>query len=284
MNEPWKTKIPERTRISFRKGRPLPLCLLPALGLAALSILPGRAASPNDSSEDIPSIELFFQAGALEEADAKPALEAISRSWRDAYTAMLVELGGPTYPEIKTRLFRFLGKQTGQFFGEDSQRWLRWVWKQPYQPHPEYLIYNRYFATESLMFQVAERDRRLRNKAEILGIVLSPYSPDAKEQPLAISSRFLKKKPVFRTELAGHSLTILTTRAGANRVFKTGKERFQRLLRDDRVVDAGGKTWKMTEDGLVSEAGPGRVLPRIPAYRAFWFGWFAQYPETRLIK
>ena len=145
MNERWKTKIPERTRNPFRNARPLPAGLLLALGLAALSILPSRAALPNDDSEDVPSLELFFQTGALEEADAKPALEAISRSWRDSYTAMLVELSGPTYPEIKTRLFRFLGKQTGQFFGEDSQRWLRWVWKQPYRPHPEYLLFKRSF-------------------------------------------------------------------------------------------------------------------------------------------
>ena len=482
--KPWKTEISERIQFSNRKNRPLQVCLLGlTLSLAALSILPSRAEPLNDNSGEVPPLELFFQAGAVKDADAKPALEAIGRSWRDAYTAMLVELSGPTYPEIKNRLFRFLSKQTGQFFGQDHQRWMKWVWKQPYDPHPEYLIfkrsfykiidprmvkffppgrpslvrldevqwggvkvngippldhpknipasqadylkdnhvvfglsvegsaraypkrilawhemaldklggteitlvyctlcgtaipyksvvggqhrtfgtsgliyrsnklmfdhesnslwstllgtpvigklagsglkleslpivttrwgewrkkhpdttvlsldtgherdyregqaYKRYFATESLMFQVAQRDRRLRNKTEILGIVLSSYSTDAKEQPLAISSRFLKKKPVFQTELAGHSLTILTTRAGANRVFKTGKERFQRLLRDDRVVDASGKTWKMTEDGLVSEGNPDRVLPRIPAYRAFWFGWFAQYPETRLIK
>ena len=134
------------------------------------------------------------------------------------------------------------------------------------------------------MFQVARRDKRLRNKAEILGIVLSPDSPDGKEQTLAVSARFLKKNRVFQTELAGHPLTILTTRAGANRVFKTGEQGFQRLLQGDRVVDDSGKAWKITEDGLVFEENPDRVLPRVPAFRAFWFGWFAQYPETRLIK
>lgn len=25
-------------------------------------------------------------------------------------------------------------------------------------------------------------------------------------------------------------------------------------------------------------------LERLPAHRAFWFGWFAQYPETRLVR
>ena len=90
------TKIPPRTRNPCRKARPLPVCLLPALVLAALTLLPSRAAPPQDDTDDFPPLELYFQAGAVEDADANPALEAIGRSWRDSYTAMLVELSGPT--------------------------------------------------------------------------------------------------------------------------------------------------------------------------------------------
>jgi hypothetical protein len=28
----------------------------------------------------------------------------------------------------------------------------------------------------------------------------------------------------------------------------------------------------------------GEPRPRVPARRAFWFGWFAQFPETELVK
>ena len=28
----------------------------------------------------------------------------------------------------------------------------------------------------------------------------------------------------------------------------------------------------------------GRVLHRIPAQRAFWFGWYAAFPHTRLVQ
>ena len=146
MSAPWKTNIPERAKRIPGKTRRLPSFLpVPAFFLVALTLLTSQAAPPQDDTDDFPPLELFFQAGAVEDADAKPALEAISRSWRDSYTAMLVELSGPTYPEIKNRLIRFLTKQTGQFFGQDSQRWLRWVWKQPYEPHPEYLIFKRSF-------------------------------------------------------------------------------------------------------------------------------------------
>ena len=131
------------------------------------------------------------------------------------------------------------------------------------------------------MFQVPNRDRRLRNKAEILGILLSPDGPGGEEQVLAISARFLQKNPVFRTELAGRNLTILTTPAGANRVFETGDRALERVLENEQVVDDAGRTWRVTEDALVSED---LRLARVPAYRAFWFGWFAQFPETRLIR
>ncbi len=453
------------------------------LGLVAFPILPSRTAPVQKKTEDVPAMDLFFQAGALKNEDAKPALDAIGRSWRDAYTTMIVELAGPTVPEVRSRFFRFLQKQTGQRFGEDAQRWMKWVWKQPYNPHPEYAnfkrslysiidprmagffptgsrslvrldevqwggvkingippldhpktipaseadylkdrhvvfglsihgkaraypkrilawhemaldklggieialvyctlcgtaipynsavggqhrtfgtsglvyranklmfdhesyslwstllgkpvigklagsdlklealpivttrwgewrekhpnttvlsldtgherdyaegrAYREYFSRDDLMFQVTKTDKRLRNKVEILGILLAPASTTDEEQPLAISARFLKKNPVFQTELAGHPLTVLTSPAGANRVFNTKDRRFDRLLKDGRVVDDTGQTWKVTEDALVSERNSNLLLARVPAHRAFWFGWFAQFPETKLIK
>jgi hypothetical protein len=46
--------------------------------------------------------------------------------------------------------------------------------------------------------------------------------------------------------------------------------------------DQAGGSWKAAEDGL---SGPGgRTLKRLPAHRAFWFGWYAAYPDTRLVK
>ncbi len=141
--------------------------------------------------------------------------------------------------------------------------------------------YRDYFSTDKLMFQVPERDGRLRNKAEVLGILLSAASADGEREPLAVSARFLQRNRVFATELAGRTLTIVTSRAGANRVFDTGDRRFERLVDDERVVEDNGEVWQVTEDALV--AGAVR-LRRVPAFRAFWFGWVAQFPGTKLIK
>ncbi len=63
--------------------------------------------------------------------------------------------------------------------------------------------------------------------------------------PLAIAAKFLRRRPEFTLEHEGVALTIRTSKGGAN------------------VVSAGGK--------------------RIPAHRAFWFGWWSQYSDSRVI-
>jgi hypothetical protein len=57
-----------------------------------------------------------------------------------------------------------------------------------------------------------------------------------------------------------------------------------RPLSLDRVADAAGRERRVTEEALVLDADPGVARPRVPAQRAFWFGWRAQCPVTILIK
>lgn len=46
--------------------------------------------------------------------------------------------------------------------------------------------------------------------------------------------------------------------------------------------DSQGGNWRVEESGL---SGPGgETLSRLPAHRAFWFGWHAAFPDTRLVK
>lgn len=66
------------------------------------------------------------------------------------------------------------------------------------------------------------------------------------KSPLAIATRFLLRNPEYSVEHEGIALTVRTTRAGANRVFADGR--------------------------------------RVPAHRAFWFGWYSQNPQARLIQ
>jgi hypothetical protein len=56
-----------------------------------------------------------------------------------------------------------------------------------------------------------------------------------------------------------------------------------RLDGERHVLDDSGGRWQISEDALIGPDGAGR-LKGVPAQRAFWFGWHAQFPSTLLIK
>ena len=149
--------------------------------------------------------------------------------------------------------------------------------------YSEGAAYRDYFSNDRLMFQVPGEDDRLSNKDEVLVMRLPDPSIGA-SQPLAIAERFLRRNRVYHTEAAGARLVVVTSREGANRVFESGEARFTRVVDPDAVIDAGGRTWRVTEEALVLAEDSGVTLPRVPAQRAFWFGWHAQFPDTLLTK
>ncbi len=142
--------------------------------------------------------------------------------------------------------------------------------------YAEGAAYRDYFATDDLMFDVPELDRRLRNKAEVLALLLGDG------EPLAISASFLDKHRLHHDRQAGIGFVVLTDRSGANRVYEIRGRLFETWDGDRTAVDHSGVRWTLYEDRLESAAGD--VLARLPAHRAFWFGWYAAYPDTRLVR
>ncbi|MDE2904634.1 MAG: DUF3179 domain-containing (seleno)protein, partial [Acidobacteriota bacterium] len=102
--------------------------------------------------------------------------------------------------------------------------------------------------------------------------------------PLAVSADFLEDHRLHLEEHAGRRLLIVTSREGANRVYDAGSTAFERLAGDLLVIDAAGGRWQVTEDALIDTSDPARQAPRVAAQRAFWFGWYSQFPETRLVR
>ena len=138
--------------------------------------------------------------------------------------------------------------------------------------------YRDYFATDDLMFGVPELDGRLRKKAEVLALRF----PEVPGEQLAIAVDFLWMNSVYHDALGDTEFVVLTDRSGASRVYDTGGRRFTRWDDDETAWDVGGAEWAVEEDALVGPGG--QRLERLPAHRAFWFGWYAQYPETRLVR
>ena len=143
----------------------------------------------------------------------------------------------------------------------------------------EGVAYQNYFGTHELMFNTPFNDSRLKNKQEVLALRF-PASP---KQQLAIDTEFLNKNPLYKNRIGPQKLLILTDRSGANRVYDPKDVNFVSYDRDSIVVDDKGIKWNLTESELIAKNDK-RRLNNLPYHRAFWFGWHATFPETRLIK
>ncbi len=144
----------------------------------------------------------------------------------------------------------------------------------------EGVAYRDYFTTDRLMFEVPHLDTRLKNKAEVL--VLRPETMGKNAVPVAIAVERLRREPVYAFEAGGRHFVVITSKAGANMLFERGGHTFVPHAPGGVLRDTTGRRWSVMADGLVSDTG--ERLPRIPAHRAFWFGWVAQYPQTVLHK
>ena len=144
--------------------------------------------------------------------------------------------------------------------------------------YAEGAAYRDYFATDELMFTVPTLDTRLKNKDEVFTLVLA-HHPD---RPLALSADFLAANPVHHEMIEGTAFVVLTDPSGANRAYASEEVTFTGYDGDRSVQDSEGETWTLNEHALSAE--DGRTLHRIPAQRAFWFGWYAAFPHTRLVR
>jgi hypothetical protein len=146
--------------------------------------------------------------------------------------------------------------------------------------------YREYFSSHRLMFGIPRADDRLRNKDEVLALLLAPRDagPGAERKALALSSSFLERHPLHSLTFAGHSLVVLTSRDGANRVYSSEGVTFVKRTPDGTLLDVEGRVWAVGEDALTLKDGKAEARPRVSARRAFWFGWHAQFPETELVR
>jgi len=143
--------------------------------------------------------------------------------------------------------------------------------------YSEGAAYREYFATDELMFPVPKQNKALQNKDEVLIIRAEEYRKD----PIAISTKFLKKKKWYTGHIANTNFIVLTDKSNAARVFDI-KDKIFASFKKWILKDHDGQIWSIQNDVLV---GPNvESFKQIPSHNIFWFAWYNAYPETRLVK
>ena len=166
----------------------------------------------------------------------------------------------------------------------------RWdVWRQRYpdtsimRPNPAAAQRTGYRYVEGaadqaragVEFPVWRQSDALERNARIYALRIND---EAKAYPL----EKLRAERIVHDTLGGRDIALVHDPASdAVRVYERRGRRFEAPdetpLRQLRADD--GSTWWIAENGLVPDAG-GEVLPRVPGHAAFWFGWYAFYPDT----
>lgn len=168
------------------------------------------------------------------------------------------------------------------------------TWRHWLQTHPDTVVldiktgyqrdyrpgrpYGRYFASPETMFPVAPRSGRLRTKEYVFALRLGGK---AKAYPLSV----LGGEPVVNDVLGGTRVVVVANVAARTvRAFERGGHRFRSGRGPMELVDAEtGEVWAVEEEALVNRAS-GQRLGRIGGHIAYWFGWFAFYPDTEVYR
>jgi Protein of unknown function (DUF3179) len=159
--------------------------------------------------------------------------------------------------------------------------------------------YGQYFASQGTMFPVWRRSRALPPKARIFALRIDgvPKAFPAN----SVAARQVVNDVVGNTPvvlIATHGTVMVRGRhdggsvdrthvpaveynAGAEvRAFARGRERFHPGPDPTIVLDSWGRPWRITEDALI---GPeGLRAARLPGFLAYWFAWYAFFPQTQV--
>ena len=158
------------------------------------------------------------------------------------------------------------------------------------RPYEVGAAYGAYFASSGTMFPVWQRSELLATKAQVYALTIDGT-------PKAYPLDLLTAEGVVNDTVAGQGLVLVARRgiveaegqdrrygpinyaAGAEvRAFARDGYTFAPGEALDELVDETGRIWTITETALI---GPdGAELPRISGHLAYWFGWFAFFPNT----
>jgi len=134
--------------------------------------------------------------------------------------------------------------------------------------------YGAYFRSDETMFPVAHRSDLRDDKEWVFGLL---REGGARAYPL----KELEGRPVLNDAVGNEPVVVLSEVGRLSvRVYLRADHQFVRREGLD-LLDTEGRVWTVREEHL-EEGTTGVRLPRLGGHLAFWFGWYAFFPETTL--
>ncbi len=135
--------------------------------------------------------------------------------------------------------------------------------------------YRAYFLSGRTMFPVPWQDTRLSAKNRIFGMIIDGVQ---KAWPL----KWLRGKRLLNDRIGSRPVLLLTGPHGHSvRAYERGGVHFSEIISNSEIIDSEGNIWLVREETLQRKSGS-QSLARLPGHIAFWFGWYAFFPETQL--
>ena len=161
-----------------------------------------------------------------------------------------------------------------------------------YRPYEPGRPYGEYFSDGGTMFPVWLESDELSLKNFVYGLRIGGDRKAYRLTALAeerVVNDAVGEQPVVLVAARGEVTTegahdiigpLVYNSGGEVRAFDRGDRTFTPTDNPDRLLDATGSEWRVTEEALL---GPGdERLERINGHLAYWFGWYAFYPDTEV--
>lgn len=81
----------------------------------------------------------YFGLTSSSAAVVEQSLKTISENWHPGSAVMMIEVARfARSGVVAAQIISLTEAKTGQRFQDDFDKWHQWIWKQPYDPHPNY--------------------------------------------------------------------------------------------------------------------------------------------------
>jgi hypothetical protein len=143
-------------------------------------------------------------------------------------------------------------------------------------PNDEDATPRDYFNFPDVLFPAFLTDSRRAKKDRVFAVrflgASSAYPIDVLQEELVVNDT-----------VGPQSLVIITNPISkAVRAYDRGAHTFKPGSSAAELIDESGLIWRITEIGLEPNRGSESIVERLPGHDAFWFGWFAANPQTKL--